>query len=56
MKPESKLLIAIPVKCLGCSRIRTKQLSENDAIAFCRDEKLFKAESMICHRNTEFTD
>jgi len=53
---EFKLLVAIPIKCLGCTRLRTKQLNKNDAIAYCKDEKIFKFQNAICHRNTDYTD
>ena len=56
MDKNAMLSVKIPVKCFGCSRLRTKQLNENEAIAFCKDENIFKRSNCQCLRNTDFTD
>jgi hypothetical protein len=53
---EISISVKIPIKCIGCARLRTKQISNTIAIAYCKDERNFIESGFICRRSTEFTD
>lgn len=50
---ERCLAVNIPIRCLGCSRLRTKQIDMFNGTVYCKDA-VIPGES--CQRNTNFTD